>query len=148
MPIRSIRIYGSYQEAGKIKLENGNVLDWKLLDKDVPPLIPFGTVVEVNVSFEERDFLNGTRGVVWATYDLRQAEIIRDALFSQNIVCRVDEENLKDYRMHLVTITNGSDVQTAIDFIWRDNSGLRLKPDWEYPAGAVNESFNRWISGI
>jgi len=30
---------------------------------------------------------------------------------------------------------------------WREPSGLRLQPDWWYPVGAENESFNKWING-
>ncbi|NIR50154.1 hypothetical protein GWO43_16765, partial [candidate division KSB1 bacterium] len=77
MPIRSIPLRGSYQDAGKIELEKGIILEWNSQNTNLLPRVPYGTVVEVSIRFEERDYLNGTDGIVWATYDLRQAEIIR-----------------------------------------------------------------------
>ncbi len=148
MPIRSIPLRGSYQDAGKIELEKGIILEWNSQNTNLLPRVPYGTVVEVSIRFEERDYLNGTDGIVWATYDLRQAEIIRDALLTQNIACKLAEEELTSRLLHLLSISESNNMQAAIDFIWREKSGLRLKPDWEYPAGAENESFNKWINGI
>jgi len=34
----------------------------------------------------------------------------------------------------------------AIDFIWREEAGLRLNLDWQYSANKENESFNKWLS--
>jgi hypothetical protein len=148
MPIRSIRLHGSYRDAGKIRLEKGVILEWNPRSVDILPRIPYGTAVSVEIHVEERDYLNGTEGIVWATYNLRQAEIIRDTLLTQNIACELGEEKVKDHRLYLLSIPDANDVRAAIDFIWRENSGLRLKPDWEYPAGAENESFNKWINEI
>jgi len=47
----------------------------------------------------------------------------------------------------LFCISEAREVAAAVDFIWREPSGLRLKPDWSYLAGAENESFQRWIKG-
>jgi hypothetical protein len=38
-------------------------------------------------------------------------------------------------------------MEKAIDFIWREEAGLRLKLDWQYSANKENESFNKWLSG-
>jgi len=47
----------------------------------------------------------------------------------------------------LFCIPEAREIAAAVDFIWQDPSGLRLQPDWLYPAGAENESFQRWIKG-
>ncbi|MFZ0390257.1 MAG: hypothetical protein WAN36_07330 [Calditrichia bacterium] len=148
MPARSLLFRGSYQNTGKIQLTTGTILEWHPAGTGLFPRIPYGSFVEVQISFQERDYLNGSEGIVWATYDLRQAEIIRNALLPQNITCDLEELALEMRILHLLKIPEFKDVQSAVDFIWRQNSGLRLKPDWEYPAGAENESFNKWIEGI
>ena len=48
----------------------------------------------------------------------------------------------------LLCIPEAREVAAAVDFIWREPSGLRLQPDWSYPAGKENESFEKWINGI
>jgi hypothetical protein len=39
------------------------------------------------------------------------------------------------------------ELTDAVDFIWREASGLRLQPDWHYPMGSANDSFDKWING-
>jgi len=85
---------------------------------------------------------------VWATYHLHQAEIIKAALLAQSIACEVREQSLPGARLYLLCIPEAREVAAAVDFIWRDPSGLRLQPDWWYPAGAENESFNKWLNGM
>ena len=51
-------------------------------------------------------------------------------------------------QVELFCIPEAREVATAVDFIWREPGGLRLQPDWWYPAGAENESFDKWINGI
>ena len=48
----------------------------------------------------------------------------------------------------LFCIPEAREVAAAVDFIWREPSGLRLQPDWWYRAGVENESFNKWINGV
>ncbi|MGA9292668.1 MAG: hypothetical protein WBV81_08740, partial [Ignavibacteriaceae bacterium] len=98
-------------------------------------------------SFDENDFLSGNNGIVWATYDLRQAEIIQNTLLAQNIYSEIKKNYLGNEEMFLIKTASGSDITDSIDFIWRNNTGLRLKPDWTYPKGETNRSFEQWLSG-
>ncbi len=148
MSKRLFQLKGIYHDAGKIHLDNRTILEWGQISEETAPNIPYGTRVEINIQIEDRDYLNGMEGIVWATYDKRQAKIIRNALLSQKIACQLKSEVLQNRKFHLLHIPDSSDVQLAIDFIWRERSGLQLKPDWEYPAGAENESFNKWINGL
>ena len=110
--------------------------------------IPYGTRLEVTLTYDEVDYLHGSNGVVWATYDLRQAEIIKAALLAQSIACEVREQSLPGAQLHLLCITEAHEISAAVDFIWREPSGLRLQPDWWYPAGAENASFSKWLNGM
>ncbi len=147
MPKISSIVNGFYLSEGKMQFENGMTLNWSQLSHAAPPLIPYGTRLEVTVTYEEVDYLYGSNGVVWATYHLRQAETIKAALLAQSISCEVCEQSLPGAQLYLLCITEAREVAAAADFIWRDPSGLRLQPDWWYPAGAENESFNKWING-
>jgi len=130
-----------------IKLETAKVVNWTNFTDDLPPDIPFGTSVEVSVSFQENDFLSGKSGIVWATYDVRQAEIIQAALIAQQISTEIKNINLGDKTVLILKVNNEPDVADAIDFIWKSSNGLRLKPDWAYPKGEKNQSFELWLSG-
>ncbi len=145
---KMIRLTGRYKDLEKIELPSGKIIGWRQISDEPPPQIPFNSEIEITLAFEERDYLAGNEGIVWATYDKRQAKIIRNALLSQKIVCEIRSEYLQNSKLHLLTIPEGKDIETAIDFIWREDSGLQLKPDWEYPAGKENESFNRWINDL
>lgn len=102
---------------------------------------------ESPVSFDDKNSLSGKDGLVWATFDARQAEIIQNALLAQNIHSEIKKYSVKDTRLILVFVTNQTDVNPAIDFIWRSKSGLQLSTDWSYPAGEINKSFEHWLSG-
>ena len=90
----------------------------------------------------------GQDGAVWATYDLRQAEIIRNALLTQRIACELREVQFDGKSLHLLHVTGDRESSEAMDFIWKDASGLRLKPDWHYPDGSANKSFAGWLNGV
>ncbi len=143
-----IRLNGIYKDIGEIELESGQNLFWHQLSIEAPPQIPFGSSIEITLCFEERDLINGKNGIIWATYDLRQAEIIRDTLISQNIAVNLRTDKIGNYDLHLLAVPNMTDIDAAINFVWRDRSGLRLKPDWHYKNGQENESFNRWINNF
>ena len=145
--MKVIKIKGIYCDIGKINLETMKMVEWTdLIDAELPE-IPFGSSVELTLSIEENDFLSGKDGIVWATYDLRQAEIIQSALLAQHISSEVSLINLQNKSIQILRIINETDVSDAIDFIWRNNNGLRLKPDWSYREGDVNKSFEQWLSG-
>lgn len=147
MPVRSIRTKGSHQDLHIIQLKSGSRLKWILFGEQNVPRIPFGTRLEITISYKEEDFLNGENGNVWATYDRHQAETIQNALLVQNIFNEMQELALDDWLLHLLSVPRVEDVEKAIDFIWREATGMRLQPDWWYPAGAQNESFEKWIKG-
>ena len=148
MPKRSSTLSGFYQDQHFIRLESKPEMGANPFTAAALPSIPYGTGLEVTLTYEEVDYLNGSTGVVWATYHLRQAEIIKAALLAQNIACEVREQSLPCPRLYVLCIPNASEVAAAVDFIWREPSGLRLQPDWWYPAGAENESFNKWLNGM
>jgi len=98
-----------------------------------------------NAFDKENKLLSGKDGIVWATYKLKQAEIIQNALLVQNIHSEIKLFDLEENGLVLLKITNPSDIEQVMDFIWRSKSGLRLQPDWSYPAGERNKSFECWL---
>jgi hypothetical protein len=104
--------------------------------------------MEKRIIYEQDDYLTGENGIVWATYQHYQAEILKDTLLAQNIACEVYEQPLENGRLYLLRVPEPRKVEEAMDFIWRDDTGLKLQPDWSYPAGAENESFQRWVKDI
>ncbi|HEX9252351.1 MAG TPA: hypothetical protein VF870_08920 [Ignavibacteriaceae bacterium] len=144
--MKLIKIKGHYSDLGKIEMENNIIMNWNDLTDEEPMLIPFGSTIEFSIAFEEHDFLNGKEGIVWASYDMRQIEIIKNALFAQNINAELKPRSLGKYKIFLLKINNNKDISDAVDFIWRSKTGLRLKPDWNYPEGTTNKSFEQWLS--
>jgi len=148
-----LKVKGTYYAEGEIVLNPLKTIRWKDLSDKNPPQLPNGTSIDLSISFDENNFLSGTDGIVWATYDARQAEIIQDTLLAQNINCEVKrisfepELKLELKSMFLISITNEREIKMTIDFIWKSDSGLRLKPDWSYPAGETNKSFEQWLNG-
>ncbi len=147
MPIISVEIHAHYCDSEKICLENGKIVEWKRLTPLAPPKIPYGTNVQITISYEQRDYLNGEDCRVWASYDQNQAETIQSALKAQKIAAYLDEEFLIGRQLYVVFVSRKEDVEAAIDFIWRDPTGMRLHPDWWYPEDARNESFRKWTNG-
>ena len=145
--MKLIKIKGMYTDLGKIVLENKKTINWNNLTEEKPVFLPFGTPVEITISFDENDFLTGKDGIVWATYDSRQGEVVQNALLAQNINCEIKKIEMESIDMFLIAITNEKDTKVAIDFIWEGNNGLRLKPDWSYPQGETNKSFEQWLNG-
>ena len=142
-----INIKGIYRNLGVIELENLKVINWANFSSESPPVIPFGSSVDVSISFHENDFLTGKSGVVWASYDLTQAEIIQNTLVAQNINAEIKKISLQKMGLYLLKINDVKDINDATDFIWKSDSGLRLKPDWYYAEGEINKSFEQWLSG-
>jgi hypothetical protein len=144
--VKLIKIKGHYSDLGKIEMENKKIVQWNNLTDEEPILIPFGSTIEFSIAFEEHDFLLGKEGIVWASYDMRQVEIIKNALFAQNINAELKTSSLGKYKLFHLKISNTKDISDAVDFIWRSKTGLRLKPDWNYPEGTTNKSFEQWLS--
>ena len=143
---KMIKINGKYVDNGKVELESGETISWEQLNLKDPPKIPYGSSIEVIFSFEEKDYLLGKDGIVWATYDKRQADIIQTTLLTQNISVQLEEEYLGKQILFLLRVNDKNELANAIDFIWKSSGGLNLKPDWHYPNGQKNTSFERWLS--
>ena len=147
MPTKKIELSGVYKEMEIIQMDNGKILEWSnLLDDNDAPLIPFGTKIKITLTYDPADFINGSNGIVWATYSLLQVETIKNALLVQNVFSEIRISNLEDKYLYLIFIQNPKEIEKAIDFIWRDEAGLRLKLDWYYSINKENESFNKWLS--
>jgi len=145
--MKLLKVNGIYNNGGRIVFDTNNMIEWTDLSSVAPPALPDGSNIEITISLDESDFLSGKNGIVWATYDLRQAEIIKSALVAQHISSVLRMFPFGNEEMFLISITNEFDINDAIDFIWRDDTGLRLKPDWDYQEGETNKSFEQWLSG-
>ncbi|MCK5455948.1 MAG: hypothetical protein KAI45_02400, partial [Melioribacteraceae bacterium] len=145
MPTKRIEVSGVYRDMEIIQMNNGKILEWSNLsnEKDVP-VIPFGTKIKITLTYDDADFLKGSNGIVWATYGQFQVETIKNALLVQNIFSEIRISDLEGKKLYLIFIQNSEEVESAIDFIWREEAGLRLKLDWQYSANNENESFNKW----
>ncbi|OGU71013.1 MAG: hypothetical protein A2V93_02645 [Ignavibacteria bacterium RBG_16_34_14] len=142
-----LKMNGTYHNEGRIVLDMNKTIEWKELSSEKFPELPHNSNVEITITFNESDFLSGKNGIVWATYDSRQVEVIHSALIAQHLNSEIKNIGFGKENMFLINITNGSDINEAIDFIWRSDSGLRLKPDWTYPDRETNKSFELWLNG-
>ena len=138
---------GIFNEGGEIVLNSNKTIYWKDLSDKNPPHLPAGTSIDLSISCDENIFLSGLNKIVWATYDLRQAEIIQSTLVAQHINCEVKSISIKNENMFLISINNENETMDAIDFIWKSKDGLRLKPDWHYNKDEINKSFEQWLGG-
>lgn len=138
---------GLYNETGEISLNSLKTIKWTDLSDEMQPKLPTGTGIDLLITVDENTFLSGVNGIVWASYDLRQIEIIKNALFAQNIISDLLRLSGNTEEIFLLKIHNHEDVENSKDFIWKSSSGLRLKPDWSYPKGESNKSFDQWLSG-
>ena len=145
--MKLIKKIGILNPDGEIILHPNISLSWKFLSNKNIPELPPGTPFDIDISLDEHTLLSGEYGIVWATYDLRQAEVIYSALLAQNITSVIGKIELDKGNLLLLKIDNRKDTGDAIDFIWRKEGGLRLKPDWIYPDGETNKSFEKWLNG-
>ncbi|HKB86349.1 MAG TPA: hypothetical protein VKD08_09285 [Ignavibacteriaceae bacterium] len=142
-----LKIAGIYRADGTIHFGKGRMLNWNELSEDTPPDLPPSIRVELTISFKANDLLLGENGFVWATIELRQAEIIQSTLLAQHINSEIKSITLAENLLFTIKILNENDIKDAVDFIWQSRSGLRLKPDWVYPEGEKNHSFEEWLTG-
>lgn len=145
--MKLIRKTGIFNPDGEIVLHPGISVSWHLLsDRNIPD-VPPGTPFDIEISINEHTLLSGEYSIVWATYDQRQAEVIINALLAQDIASVTGKIELEKGDLLLIRIDNEIDIGEAMDFIWRKEDGLRLKPDWSYADGAPNKSFEKWLNG-
>jgi hypothetical protein len=140
-----LKILGMYKNDGTLVFEKGRSLSWDELSDEIPPELPPSVKVELTLSFKENDLLLGRDGMVWATLDLQQAEVIQSSLLAQHINSEIKTIKLLKKKLFIIRIINQNDINEAIEFIWQGKSGLRLKPDWVYPEGEKNKSFEQWL---
>jgi len=145
--MKLIQKTGIFNPDGEISLHRGISVSWKFLSTKNLPELPAGIPLDIEVSIDEQTLLSGEYGIVWATWDQRQAEVIFNALLAQNIASSIGNIELEDSTLLLTKVNNKEDTGEAIDFIWRKETGLRLKPDWSYPDGESNRSFEKWLNG-
>lgn len=145
--MKLIKKTGVFNPDGEIVLHPGISVFWQSLSSKNIPDLPPGTPLDIDVTLNEKFLLSGNHGIVWATYDQRQAEVILNALLAQNIASAIGKVELDEQSLLLIRIHHISDVAEAMDFIWRKEGGLSLKPDWTYPDGALNQSFEKWLNG-
>lgn len=142
-----LKTKGILNDDGKIVLNSLKTIYWADFSSEEKPNLPPGTSLEFSVTFDESIFLSGLNGIVWGTFDLRQAEIIQNTLLAQHISSEIKIIRAGNRNIMLLKINNETDVNEAREFIWSGNRGLRLKPDWYYPEGELNKSFEQWLSG-
>jgi len=145
--MKLIKKRGIFMSDGEIVLHPGISFSWRLISNTNIPELPQGTPVDINISVDEQTLLSGEYGIVWASYDQRQADVLRNALLAQNITSVIGKIEFDGGFLLLIIIDNEKDTSEALDFIWRKRSGLRLKPDWTYPDGEPNMSFEKWVNG-
>lgn len=138
---------GIFNPDGEISLRPDISVFWKSLSNKPIPDLPPGIPLEIDISLNEHSLVSGEYGIVWATRDQRQAEVLTNALLAQNIATEVGKIDLEEGNLLLIIIDNKKDTAEAVDFIWRKEGGLKLKPDWKYPEGTPNASFEKWLNG-
>ena len=145
--MKLIKKTGIFNPDGEIVLQPGISFSWGLISNKNLPELPQGTPIDIDISIDEQTLISGEYGIVWATYDLRQAEVLQNALLAQKITAVMGKIELDQAVLLLIIIDNREDTIEAMDFIWRKEDGLRLKPDWTYPDGEPNRSFEKWVNG-
>ncbi len=138
---------GKLNRDGDICLHPGLCISWKYPGSSVIHELPAGTSLVINISLNLKTLLSDENGIVWASWDERQVEVIQNALLVQNISSCISKIKLLNGFLMLILLDNEKQISDALDFIWRKDSGLRLQPDWTYPDGEPNKSFEKWLNG-
>jgi hypothetical protein len=113
-----VKVIGIYSNLGKIELPDGQSIPSIGLKDENNSQIPFGSSVEITISYDENDFLSGNNGIVWGSYDPKQIEIINNALSAQNIITGVEIKILADRKIQLLIVKDKKDIQDSINFIY------------------------------
>jgi hypothetical protein len=141
-----LKIKGVLNNNGEIVLKNGKQFLPDTLYPETEPGFPIEIIVEVSVSVGLNKLISGIDGFVWATKDACQADIIINSLTVQHIEAEIVHTGNDNDGLYFIKVFREEDIKTAIDFIQNDKSGLRLKPDWHYPDGERNQSFEQWLN--
>ena len=141
-----LNIKGRLNKKGEIVFRQGETLEGKTQYEEQTLQTPSGINIELSVSIDVNSLISGIDGFVWATKDICQAEIICNALKVQKIDVEIVKVELEKSALYLIKVNRKEDIKKVIDFIQNDAGGLRLKPDWNYPEGERNQSFEQWIN--
>jgi len=141
-----IKIKGILNNKGEIVFQSGKQFLPDTLYQETEPGLPVEIIIELIVSIDLNRLISGIDGFVWATKNICQADIIINALKVQHIEAEIVNAENHNGGLHFIKVFREEDIKTAIDFIQNDTSGLRLKPDWNYPDGERNQSFEQWIN--
>lgn len=145
--MKLVKKTGIFTQDGGIDLHPDFRVSWKYWSDKIAPELPSGTPLNIDVSLDVHSLLSGEYGIVWATWDARQADVLHNTLLAQNITAVIRRIEMEEGSLLLMVIENRKDIGEAQDFIWRKKTGLRLKPDWSYPVGEANQSFEKWVNG-
>ncbi len=140
------RLGGRSKKTVKIILPQTESLNCNSIEEENSNQPSSGINVEFSVLMDLNKLISGIDGYVWATWDSQQAEIISNALRVQNIELEIVKIEHENKAMYLIKVTKEEDIMNVIDFIQNEKSGLNLRPDWTYPEGERNESFDKWIN--
>lgn len=141
-----LNIKGRLNKKGEIAFRQGKTLERKTQYEEQTPQTPSGINIELSVSIDVNSLISGIDGFVWATKEFCQAEIICNALNVQKFEVEIVKVELEKSALYLIKVNREEDIKKVIDFIQNDAGGLRLKPDWNYPEGERNQSFEQWIN--
>lgn len=140
-----IKIKGTLNTRGEVVFQHGKSLPLSTLYLQSIQ-IPVEISLELSVTVGLNTLISGIDGYVWATKDNCQAEIICNALNVQKFNAEIVKGKLEKNALYLIKVNREEDIKEVIDFIQNDVGGLRLKPDWNYPEGERNQSFEQWVN--
>lgn len=141
-----IKIKGTLNTTGEVVFQRGKPLPLETLYQQQTLQLPVEISIELSVTVGLNSLISGTDGFIWATKNICQAEIITNALKIQHIESEIINAESNNISLYLIKVNRKEDINEVIDFIQNDKSGLRLKSDWDYPEGALNQSFEQWIN--
>lgn len=141
-----LKIKGTINKEGEVVFRFGKPLPLRTLYNQQIVHMPVEIYLELSVTIGLNSLISGIDGIVWATKNVCQADIIINTLKVQHIEAEIVDAENDNVGLHLIKVFREEDIKTAIDFIQNDTSGLRLKPDWNYPDGERNQSFEQWIN--
>lgn len=140
-----IKLKGILNTSGEVVFQYGKPLPLSTLYHQSIQ-IPVEISLELSVTVGLNTLISGIDGFVWATKDNCQAEIICNALNVQKFNAEIIKGKLEKKALYLIKVNREEDIKEVIDFIQNDAGGLRLKPDWNYPEGERNQSFEQWVN--
>lgn len=141
-----LKIKGTINKEGEVVFQFGKQLPLRTLYNQQIVHMPVEICLELSVTIGLNSLISGIDGIVWATKNVCQADIISNSLKIQNIESEIIQTQIDKVLINMIKVNREEDVKIAIDFIQNDKSGLRLKPDWDYPSGERNESFEQWLN--